>query len=198
LSVTGSVVFDVGTGDGLYVYRAARSNPNNFYVGIDCNSRPLEKISEKAFRKPAKGGAPNLLYLLAAVESLPSELEGIANEIHILFPWGSLLRAVALGEREILEKLKRISAPNASMQIVIAFDPQTDKNKLARLEIESLSLTSIRETLVPRYEAAGLTLISAELLSQINLKTTWAQRLRQNPARVAFQIVARAAPPAGC
>ena len=48
------VIIDIGTGDGRFVYQSARRNPRKFYIGIDPNVRPLEKISEKIYRKPAK------------------------------------------------------------------------------------------------------------------------------------------------
>jgi 16S rRNA (adenine(1408)-N(1))-methyltransferase len=51
----------MGTGDGLFVLRSARSNPNKFYIGVDANARPLEKASEKIYRKARKGGLPNAL-----------------------------------------------------------------------------------------------------------------------------------------
>ena len=50
------VIIDIGTGDGRFVYQSARRNPNKFHIGIDPNTRPLTKISEKIHRKPAKGG----------------------------------------------------------------------------------------------------------------------------------------------
>jgi ubiquinone/menaquinone biosynthesis C-methylase UbiE len=76
------VIVDIGTGDGRFVYQCARENPNKFYIGIEPNVRPLEKISEKIHRKPDKGGAPNVLFVQAAVEALPSELNAIADEVH--------------------------------------------------------------------------------------------------------------------
>jgi tRNA G46 methylase TrmB len=55
LDLTGDgVVIDIGTGDGRFVYQSARQNPKKFYIGIDPNVRPLEKISEKIYRKPSK------------------------------------------------------------------------------------------------------------------------------------------------
>ena len=68
------VIIDIGTGDGRFVYQSARQNPTKFYIGIDPNTRPLEKISEKIYRKPAKGGAGNVLFIQAAIEDLPAEL----------------------------------------------------------------------------------------------------------------------------
>ncbi len=63
---------DIGTGDGRYVYRSARTNPDKFYIGIDVQPKGLEKISEKIHRKPEKGGLPNVLFVQASVEELPS------------------------------------------------------------------------------------------------------------------------------
>jgi len=51
------IVIDIGTGDGRFVSAAARANPNKFFIGIDANTKPLEKPSIKATRKPAKGVA---------------------------------------------------------------------------------------------------------------------------------------------
>ncbi len=92
-------MIDLGTGDGRFVYQSARRNPHKFYIGIDAEARALEKISEKIHRKPQKGGLRNVMFVQAAVEDLPSELDGVADELHIHFPWGSLLGAVASGDQ---------------------------------------------------------------------------------------------------
>jgi 16S rRNA (adenine(1408)-N(1))-methyltransferase len=80
------IVVDIETGDGRFVSVLARQNPRQFYIGIDANAKSLEKISMKATGKPSKGGLPNVLFVQAAVENLPEELNEIADEIHIHFP----------------------------------------------------------------------------------------------------------------
>ena len=108
------VIIDSGTGVGRFVYQSARRNPHKFYIGIDPNTRPLEKISEKIHRKPAKGGTPNVLFIQSAIEDLPAELDGVADEVHVHFPWGSLLRVVGMGDVEALRNLRRICADGGS------------------------------------------------------------------------------------
>ena len=135
LHIAEGVVIDIGTGDGRFVSAAARANPNKFYIGIDANAKPLEKISMKATRKPAKGGLPNVLFVQAAIENLPEELNAAADEIHIHFPWGSLLRAVARGDENVLESLRRICAPACLLEIVIGIDRERDKSEVERLEL---------------------------------------------------------------
>ena len=40
----GSVIVDIGTGDGRFVYQSARENPAKFYVGIDANANDLPDV----------------------------------------------------------------------------------------------------------------------------------------------------------
>ena len=189
------VIIDIGTGDGRFVYQSARRNPNKFYIGIDPNTRPLEKISEKIHRKPAKGGAPNVLFIQSAVEDLPAELNGVANEVHVHFPWGSLLRAVATGDVAVLKNLRRVCAVGALMEVVIGIDPVRDQTEIARLAITPLSLDFIDNVLVTNYAAAGFEIVERGILSPSewpHLETSWAKRLQGNEQRTITYLVARA------
>jgi len=189
------VIIDIGTGDGRYVYQSARRNPNKFYIGIDPNTRPLEKISEKIHRKPAKGGAPNVLFIQSAIEDLPDELNGVANEVHVHFPWGSLLRAVATGDVALLQNLRRICAGDALLEVVIGIDPVRDKSELERLGVQALTLEIIDSVLIPNYRAAGFEIIERGMIAASEwpaLKTSWAKRLQGNEQRPLTYLIARA------
>jgi 16S rRNA (adenine(1408)-N(1))-methyltransferase len=189
------IIIDIGTGDGLFVFECARQNPRKFYIGIDANARPLEKISEKIHRKAAKGGLPNVLFLQAAVEDLPCELDSVADEVHVHFPWGSLLGAVATGNEAVLTNLRRICSPNALLEILIGFDPVRDVSELSRLEIPSLSLDCIDSVLAPRYERSGFAIVERGVLPQSEwdkVQTSWARRLKGRAGRSLTYIIARA------
>ena len=189
------VVIDIGTGDGLFVYQCARENPNKFYIGLDANRRPLEKVSEKIHRSPAKGGLPNVLFVQAAIEALPSELDGVADEIHIHFPWGSLLRAVATGDEDVLRNLRRICASESVLEIIVGLDPARDRSEIERLGMTLFSPDYIDQQLVPRYRAAGFEIAERGVLPRSEwpkLQTSWAKRLRGSEGRTLIYIVARA------
>jgi 16S rRNA (adenine(1408)-N(1))-methyltransferase len=189
------VIIDIGTGDGRFVYQSARRNPKKFYIGIDPNVRPLEKISEKIYRKPAKGGAPNVLFIQASVEDLPAELDGVADELHVHFPWGSLLRAVATGDLAVLGNLRRICAPHALLEIVLGLDPVRDQTEIRRLELPALSLEHIDQVLTPRYATAGFEVTERGILAASEwpeFETSWAKRLQQNEQRPITYLVAQA------
>jgi 16S rRNA (adenine(1408)-N(1))-methyltransferase len=189
------VIVDIGTGDGRFVYQCARENPNKFYIGIEPNVRPLEKISEKIHRKPDKGGAPNVLFVQAAVEDLPSELNGVADEVHVHFPWGSLLRAMATGEVVVLENLRRICSLGALLEVMIGLEPVRDHAEIERLGLTPLSLEFIDEQLTPKYAAAGFEIIERGILSASEwpyFKTSWAKRLKGNEQRPITYLIAGA------
>ena len=191
----GGIVIDIGTGDGRFVYQSARRNPDKFYIGIDPSTRPLAKISQKVRRRPEKGGLANVLFIQAAIEDLPSDLDGVADEVHIHFPWGSLLRAVAVGEKAALSNIRRICSCDALLEVVMALDAERDQSEIQRLGIEPVTSEYLKTTLAARYRAAGFEVSEAEVCSSDwpGLKTSWAARLRGRGGRPLAYLIARAA-----
>ena len=189
------IVIDIGTGDGRFVSAMAMANPNKFFIGIDANVKPLEKPSMKATRKPSKGGLSNVMFVQAAVEALPEEFAGVADEIHIHFPWGSLLRAVAVGDPDILASLRRIAAPGSLLEIVIGIDPERDRTELDRLGIQDLSDVYVRNVLAKKYSSAGFAIKEHGELDRSEwskLKTSWARKLQDNRHRRVLYLTAKA------
>jgi len=189
------VIVDIGTGDGRFVYQSARQNPKKFYIGIDPNVRLLEKVSEKIYRKPSKGGAPNVLFIQASIEDLPSELNGAADELHVHFPWGSLLRAVATADVTALQNLRRICSPDALLEVVIGLDPIRDQSEIERLGIPPLSLEFIDQVFLPNYSVAGFEITERGILPASEwpeFNTSWAKRLQQNERRPITYLIGRA------
>jgi len=195
-SLTGEgIIVDIGTGDGLFVYQSARQNPNKFYIGIDTNPTPLRKVSERIHRKPQKGGAPNVLFIQASVEDLPEELYGVADEVHIHFPWGSLLAAIAAGTGDVLNNIRRICSPGALLEIVLGLDPSRDAAELERLQIEPVHLEFIDTVLGPLYLSGGFEIVECGILPEAewaNFHTTWAKRLKGGKGRLLTYIIAKA------
>ena len=189
------VVIDIGTGDGRFVSAAARANPNKFFIGLDANAKPLEKLSTKVTRKPSKGGLPNVMFVQAAVEDLPAELDAAADEIHIHFPWGSLLSAVTTADEKVIASLRRVAAPGCLLEIVIGVDPERDKAEIERLDIPDLTPIFLHSYLIPTYSNAGFTLLEQEKLNPAEwsrLDTSWARKLQGNVGRNVTYLVFRA------
>ncbi len=190
-----SVVLDIGTGDGRFVSSMAKLRPDAFFIGVDANVKPLEKPSMKATRKPAKGGLPNAMFVQAAVENLPEEFAGAVSEIHINFPWGSLLRAVAIGDAGILGSLRSIARPGAALEILLGVDQERDRAELHRLGIPQIDASYIRSGLIPNYESAGFSLIEFREMASpewAKIETSWAKKLSGNESRSVYRMVFQA------
>jgi 16S rRNA (adenine(1408)-N(1))-methyltransferase len=171
---TRELAVDIGTGDGAFVYRSARPEPERLHVGIDSNAENLSDVSRKAGRKPARGGVANAIFVHATAEALPAELAGLAARVTILLPWGSLLRAVLEPDVAILAGIRALCRPGASLVAVVG-EP-------------------VDEAIVPRYRAAGFAAAIAQLPAADvrDLRTTWAARLAFGRPRRFTQISATA------
>src|SRR4029453_7667927 len=90
------VLTHLGTGDGRAALALAEAEPTTLVIGVDADAASMAETSRRAARRAA---VPNVLFLVASAEAPPSELLGLADEVRILFPWGSLLRGL-LGHDE--------------------------------------------------------------------------------------------------
>lgn len=136
------------------------------------------------------------MYVQAAVEALPTELDGVAGEIYVNFPWGSLLRAVAAGDARVLYNLRRICAPGADLKVLFTIDAERDRSEIERLGLPVFDDQYLNAVLPGRYAMAGFSITKAETLSTIpaELQTSWGKRLRVGSGRKIIHILATAAP----
>jgi 16S rRNA (adenine(1408)-N(1))-methyltransferase len=180
----------VGTGDGAYVLRAARAEPRVLHVGIDSNADALRDSSRKAERKLTRGGAPNAMFVRAAVEALPDELAGLATRLTVLLPWGSLLSAVATPQPTMLQGLRALCVPGASLAVVMGYDADSD----SITTLAPLSRERLEAAVLPAYRSAGFDAEAAPAtIAEVRaLGTTWASRLAFGRPRPFWRLSGRA------
>ena len=131
------------------------------------------------------------MFVQAAVEDLPDEFAGLASEIHINFPWGSLLGAVCTGDAIVLASLRKVLATAETLTITVGIDPSRDRAELERLGIPPLDPEYIRTSLVPRYETAGLYCDEFRGLHESewsHIESSWARKLGGNDNRRVFRL----------
>lgn len=183
---------DVGTGDARFPYRWAREHPGDLAVGLDPVTAGFAKLAIKARRKPAKGGAPNLLLAAATVEDLPGPFRGWADQVTVNFPWGSLLRAVIQPLPATLEKLAALGRPGAEITLLLNTSIFSDADYAQRLGMPPLSEERARRELAPTYRGCGIELGKIEpLAGSVPHRTTWGQRLVVGSSRSTLMLVGR-------
>lgn len=175
---------DVGCGDGLFVYRAARDTVDALVIGIEPAWRNVSAVASKAQRSIARGGAPNALFVRAAVEALPSELEGAASRITVNYPWGSLLRVVLGLDPALLEGLARMAAPGAELEIVLNLTALECREDGALAGIPTFDDEFVARTMLPAYVAAGFEKVESARSAEPGLvPSSWGGRLTRGSGR---------------
>lgn len=184
---TARTIVDAGTGDGRYAYALASAHPDWFVIGIDALDEPMGEMAHKASRKPAKGGRNNLVYLRVAVEALPPELRGIADEVHVLLPWGHLLEGIVRAESDVLEGLAALARAGASVAITLNGEIWVESTPARYADLPVPTPEYVRDVVAPGFARVGITLGPARYLTAEETKalpSTWARRLghgREHP-----------------
>ncbi len=108
-----------------------------------------------------------------------------------MFPWGSLLAAVAGASEAALANIRRVCKTNARLTVVIGLDAVKDRTEIERLELpEAVEATP---ALGSYYTRAGFRLIEVEKMptgDAAKFRTSWAKRLAQNPNRQIIRLTA--------
>ncbi|MEZ5407922.1 MAG: hypothetical protein R2761_07850 [Acidimicrobiales bacterium] len=176
------VVVDVGTGDARAAWRLARAEPDTLVIGLDPAWQRMADTASRARRKPAKGGAPNLVLVNAAVEAVPPALDGVADAVTVLMPWGGLLRGVVDAVPEVCAGLRRLARAGASLEIVIGtsiWRPPVPVELADLPELTPAALAAGGE-LAARWAEAGWAVDGAAVTTSIDgdaPATSWARRL---------------------
>jgi 16S rRNA (adenine(1408)-N(1))-methyltransferase len=157
------ITLDLGTGDGRYVRTFAERHPERFVIGVDACRENL--------REHSRPNLPNMLFIIASAQELPCEFDGLFSQIHINFPWGSLLEGLLACDTCLMHGLAAVSSPDAQIGIRL--------NSGALMEVGSNleeGAGAIRENLTRH----GWVLKPSHPMDQDVLKrfpTTWARRL---------------------
>jgi 16S rRNA (adenine(1408)-N(1))-methyltransferase len=182
------VLLDVGTGDGKHVLHEARARPDWLVVGVDAAPAQLQRASTSAARKPSKGGLANAVFVQGSAEALPAEL-GPAAEIHVLMPWGSLLRG-CLGQGAVLDSLRAVS--NLGAPLLVTLNLHAWRPRVAEVGTsDEPTPESVLVDLAPDYAAAGWHVQASRYLDEPGiaaLATSWARRLHSS--REQFDVLA--------
>lgn len=177
------VIVDLGAGDGRWIYRLARRHPTWLCVGIDANAQRMREVSSRAGRKRDRGGTRNVWFVRTAVETLPPAFDRLTDEIHIQFPWGSLLRASLRPDPLVLTRIARIGKPGATLQVQINAAILDDPRVCARFALP-LGVDAMRSRVCGGYAAAGIRLVSVRV-AYGGPHTSWNRQLsRGHPGPV--------------
>jgi 16S rRNA (adenine(1408)-N(1))-methyltransferase len=149
----------------------------------------MAESSLRAVRTARKGGLPNAVFVVAAAERPPVELAGIAAEVTILFPWGSLLRGVlALDDAcDAAAGIACLMAPDGIVRALVSIDRRDSLSVPVLEAADSAALAS-------RWARHGLTLTAFEPVRPAEIHasgSSWARRLAAGRDRQVWRLELR-------
>jgi 16S rRNA (adenine(1408)-N(1))-methyltransferase len=167
------------------VLKRAAACPDQLVIGIDASAASMIDASRRAARPAKRGGLSNALFVVAAAETLPPELAGIADAVTVHFPWGSLLRGLLLADPEILANVAGIMRGGATLTVLLSVTEHDRIEGINSLDEEAVT------ALAPAYAAFGLALESCRPATIDDLDrshSTWAKRLAAGSARPVWRL----------
>ena len=152
--------------------RAARKRPDALFIGLDADPSRMRRASRHA---PA-----NALFVVAAAEAVPTELDGMVARVSIHFPWGSLLRGLVAPTPEVLGGIARSLRPDGTLTALLSIDKRDGAQPLGPGSIDRAA-----------YRRRGLEVTEWRLATPAEIElsdSSWAKRLRTSPARSVWHL----------
>jgi 16S rRNA (adenine(1408)-N(1))-methyltransferase len=165
------VIADIGTGDGRAVLALARAEPASLVVGVDAAAAAMVEASGRAARR----GPRNAIFFTAGAETLGgTPLAGVADQVTIRFPWGSLLRGVVGLDPAALGGVAALVAPGGRLEVLVSV---VRSDRVAGIEALDASWD---QAISRAWSAAGLYLVSMRPATREEIATSrssWGRRL---------------------
>ena len=158
----------------------AAAGPDLLVIGVDANVGSMVDASRRAARAAKRGGPPNALFVAAAAELLPAELDGRADALTVHFPWGSLLRGLLGADPAIVAGIARVTRPGATVTALLSLTEHDRSVGLAPLHERAFV------ALAPGYAVHGLLLREARPATAAKIAqshSSWAKRLGAGSSR---------------
>jgi 16S rRNA (adenine(1408)-N(1))-methyltransferase len=164
---------------------AAAAQPDRLVVGVDASAAGMATASRRAAAKPSRGGLPNALFVVAAAEALPAELDGVADLVTVHLPWGSLLRGLLGANPATMTGLTRMLRPDGTLQLLLSSTVRDCGAGVAPIQATTL------HALAESYAAWGLAVTEARpatVADVADAHSTWGKRLGAGTRRPAWLL----------
>jgi 16S rRNA (adenine(1408)-N(1))-methyltransferase len=160
----------------------ARARAETFVIGID----PATDALAHAARRVARDRTPNVALIVGSLEAVACDLAGLADEVRVHFPWGSLLRGVIGEDDAVLAALARLPKPGGPLTALLSVVP---RDGIASGPIHP-------ERIAARWSAFGLRVRTMRPLTRGDVDeagSSWGKRLDAGGTRPGLFVRARRA-----
>ena len=174
-----NTVLDVGAGDGKGSLRHARSHPETLVIALDSSFEALTETSKSGLKKPAKGGAHNLICVYGNIKDACDDLNDCADLVRVYLPWGDLLTGIAEISEDIVKAISVCAKKESTIEFVI--NAEIWRSNLPK-HLENIGEIT-PEFFISNsgsFKSFGIDIVEAHKMSLeeiSNLDTTWSHKL---------------------
>jgi len=164
----------------------AAARPDVLAIGVDADAGSMAEASGRAARATKRGALPRALFVVAAAEALPAELDGLADMLTVQFPWGSLLRGLLEADPSIVSGIARLLKPGAVATLLLSVT-ERDRAAIGRDSVDEGTFWA----LAPRYAMHDVLLCEVRPATAeeiVGSHSTWAKRLGAGSRRPAWLV----------
>jgi len=185
------VVVDIGTENGRFVHQLAQNYPDRIIVGIDPSAETVGKFPSKQGEKTTEGSTEGALYVATDVADLPKELNGLADQIYLCIPWGTLLQGIVMADEMTWQHIRRICKPGATVDILCGYSEQRDAQSVQQMSLPPTYEKCIQEEMIPKiqnmgFEAQEVAAVTADKPN--GCPSAWASKLEFHPGEKVYRL----------
>jgi 16S rRNA (adenine(1408)-N(1))-methyltransferase len=137
-------------------------------------------------RRCQRAGLRNALFVCACAEDPPEPLHGLADEVFVHLPWGSLLSGVVHGASYMMSGIRRMAQPGATLRIVVGADIWRLPIPKEIRDLPELTADYVDTRLAARFADHGWKITNFGPVDPAEVPSTWARRLSANRAEPTF------------
>jgi 16S rRNA (adenine(1408)-N(1))-methyltransferase len=145
----------------------------------------MAESSRRAAKPAAKGGLPNAAFVVASSEEPPFQLQAVADELTIQFPWGSLLRGALAIDDAAAQGIAALLKGGGTAVATFSIEDRD------RLDLPNLESARERRALAERWSCRDLDVCGLRPATRAELRSmssTWARRLAAGRDRSAWRL----------
>lgn len=182
-----TVVLDLGTGDGRFIFKQAQTNPHCLFIGVDPSHKQLEIYSKKA----NKNKLNNVLFIWDSIENMGSAYANTADKVCVYLPWGTLLQHLVKPHSSHISKICDIARTGGKIEIILGYTQENEPSEVERLELDEINEEHLRNKVVPvfnRFNFRLVELVELHIKDLVDLETTWGKKLAFGQNRPMFKL----------
>jgi 16S rRNA (adenine(1408)-N(1))-methyltransferase len=118
-------------------------------------------------------------------------LNGKVDKLYVILPWGSLLKAIAQPDENVIDKFASILKSEGLLNVVFGYNTDLEPNQANKLDLWDIDDGYVKNQIIPVF-AKRFALMNFKSVYKSRLKeleSTWGKRISTRANRKIFELL---------